>query len=187
LAFAAMTATFPARGDSNRYEAIYGPELEGFDYPYPHQVDQLILVNPIGLEDWKSEGEPSLTVDQWYKRELGTTAERIRAYEQATYYADQWRTEYEVPVQMLAGMYRGPRREIVAWNSALIYDMIYTQPVAYEFEQIEMPALLMIGQGDTTAIGKDLAASDVRAALGRDPDLGHAPQMQDPETFHKAL
>ena len=33
---------------------------------------------------------------------------------------------------MLAGMYRGPGKQIVAWNSALLYDMIYTQPVVYE-------------------------------------------------------
>ncbi len=173
---------------------------------FPGQVDQLVLVNPIGLEDWKAEGIPAPTVDQWYQRELGVTADRIRAYEQSTYYAGQWRPEFDAPVRMLAGMWLGPGRALVAWNSALIYDMIYTQPVCYEFPLLRVPTLLLIGQRDTTAIGKDLAPPEVRArlgdypALGRRaaqaipgaklvafPNLGHAPQIQDPEAFHKAL
>ncbi|MBW8836978.1 MAG: alpha/beta hydrolase, partial [Burkholderia sp.] len=95
---------------------------------YPRETQQLVLVNPIGLEDWKAKGVPSLSVDDWYRRELKTSADGIRRYEQSTYYAGQWRADYEPWVQMLAGMYRGPGKRIVAWNSALLYDMIYTQP-----------------------------------------------------------
>ena len=83
----------------------------------------------IGLEDWKARGVPWQSVDGWYRRELQTTAERIRSYERATYYAGTWEPTYERWVQMLAGMYRGTGRAQVAWNSALLYDMIYTQPV----------------------------------------------------------
>jgi pimeloyl-ACP methyl ester carboxylesterase len=173
---------------------------------YPHETQQLVLVNPIGLEDWKAKGVPSLSVDQWYERELKTTADGIRRYEQSTYYAGQWRADYEPWVQMLAGMYRGPGKQIVAWNSALLYDMICTQPVVYELGQLSMPTLLLIGQKDTTAIGKDAAPPEVRAKIGHYPELGkaaakaiqhatlvefaelgHAPQMQDPKAFHRAL
>ncbi len=173
---------------------------------YPDQTQRLILVDPIGLEDWKAKGVPALSVDQWYQRELGTTAETIRRYEQATYYAGQWRPEFEPWVQMLAGMYRGPGKDIVAWNSASLYDMIYTQPVVYELGQLTMPVLLIIGDKDTTAIGKDVAPPEIRAQLGNYPelgkkaaaaiphatlvefpDLGHAPQIQDPQAFHAAV
>src|SRR5206468_421613 len=54
---------------------------------YPGDVDQLVLIDPIGLEDWKARGVPWLSVDGWYQRELHTTADRIRDYERATYYA----------------------------------------------------------------------------------------------------
>ncbi|HEX8610550.1 MAG TPA: alpha/beta hydrolase [Telluria sp.] len=173
---------------------------------YPQQTTQLVLVNPIGLEDWKAAGVPSIDVDAWYERELKTTAERIREYEKSTYYVNQWKPEYEKWVQMLAGMNRGPGKQIVAWNSALLYDMIYTQPVVYEFPLLSMPALLLIGEKDNTAIGKDLAPPELRATLGNYPvlakqaaksipkatlvtfpNLGHAPQMQDPDAFHAAL
>jgi pimeloyl-ACP methyl ester carboxylesterase len=173
---------------------------------FPQQVEQLVMVNPIGLEDWKAEGVPSLSLDQWHAREKQLTAERIRNYERVTYYVNEWRPEYERWVQMIAGMFRGPGREVVAWHSALTYDMIFTQPVVYEFPQLRVPTLLLFGERDGTAIGKDISPPEVKARLGDYPklarrtaaaipgaklvlfpELGHAPQMQDPERFHAAL
>ena len=173
---------------------------------FPQQVEQLVMVNPIGLEDWKAEGVPSLSLDQWHAREKQITAERIRNYERVTYYVNEWRPEYERWVQMIAGMFRGPGRDIVAWHSALTYDMIFTQPVVYEFPQLRVPTLLLFGERDGTAIGKDISPPEVKARLGDYPklarrtaaaipgaklvlfpELGHAPQMQDPERFHAAL
>jgi pimeloyl-ACP methyl ester carboxylesterase len=173
---------------------------------YPKETEQLVLVDPIGLEDWKAKGVPAVSVDEWYQRELKTNAEGIRRYEQATYYAGTWRDDYDIWVRMLAGLNNGPGKEAVAWNSALLYDMILTQPVFYEFEAIAVPTLLIIGDRDNTAIGKDFAPPAVKATLGdypvlakqavarirgaklvEFPELGHAPQIQDPEAFHKAL
>jgi len=173
---------------------------------YPDEVEQLVLVDPIGLEDWKAKGVPWQSVDAWYRQELQTSADSIRTYERATYYAGTWNPDYERWVQMLAGLYRGPGRDLVAWNSALLYDMIYTQPVFYELDRLGMPVLLMIGDKDTTAIGKALAPPEIRPTLGNYPalgkaaaariphatlvefpDLGHAPQIQAPDAFHKAL
>ena len=173
---------------------------------YPAQTEQLGLVNPIGLEDWKALGVPALTVDQWYERELKVSAEGIRKYQLATYYVGRWKPEYERWVDMYAGLSNGPGHTLVAWNSALIYDMIFTQPVYYEFKNLQMPTLLLIGTSDNTALGKDVAPPAVKAKLGKYavlgkqvakliphatlvefPGLGHAPQMEEPAQFHKAL
>ena len=173
---------------------------------YPAATEQLVMVDPVGLEDWTAKGVPPISIEQWVARDLKTTAETIRAYETSTYYAGRWEPRYEVWVQMLAGMYRGAGRDRVAWNSALIYDMIMTEPVVYRLGDIKVPTLLMIGDRDTTAIGRDLAPPEVQARLGNYaelgkraaqaipgarliefPDLGHAPQISDPEAFHKAL
>jgi pimeloyl-ACP methyl ester carboxylesterase len=173
---------------------------------YPKETQQLVLVDPIGLEDWKAKGVPSISVDEWYGRELSISADSIRRYEKDTYFAGQWNPDYEPWVQMYAGLNRGAGKELVAWNSALIYDMIFTQPVFYELERLLVPTLLMIGDQDNTAIGKDLAAPEIRETLGHYselgkraaarirgarlvefPLLGHAPQIQDPAAFHKAL
>jgi pimeloyl-ACP methyl ester carboxylesterase len=173
---------------------------------FPDAVAQLVLVDPLGLEDWKALGVPSRSVDQWYERELKLSADGVRQYEKSTYYAGQWKPEYDKWVDMLAGLNQGPGHEVVAWNSALIYDMIFTQPVVYELALLKMPTLLMIGDRDTTAIGSDNAPPDVKAHIGhydvlgkeiikRIPqgrliefsDMGHAPQIQDPARFHQAL
>ena len=173
---------------------------------YPDQTEQLAMVNPIGLEDWKALGVPSLTVDQWYERELKVSAEGIRKYQLNTYYVGRWKPEYERWVDMYAGLSNGPGHKRVAWNSALIYDMIFTQPVYYEFKHLQMPTLLLIGTADNTAIGKDVAPAAVKAKLGNYavlgkqvaaliphatlvefPGLGHAPQMEEPAQFHTAL
>ncbi|WP_460135906.1 alpha/beta fold hydrolase [Pseudomonas sp. S1_E04] len=173
---------------------------------YPEQTEQLALVNPIGLEDWKALGVPYLTVDQWYQRELNVNADGIRQYQLDTYYVGRWKPEYQRWVDMYAGLSNGPGHKRVAWNSALIYDMIFTQPVYYEFKDLQMPTLLLIGTADTTAINKAIAPPAVKAKLGNYavlgkhvagliphatlvefPGLGHAPQMEEPERFHQAL
>jgi len=173
---------------------------------YPQAVSQLVMVNPIGLEDWKALGVPFRTVDQWNERELKLTADSVRAYEKSTYYGGRWKPEYERWVEMLAGMNQGPGKKLVAWNSALIYDMIFTQPVIYEFPKLTVPTVLMIGDADTTAIGSDIAPPEVKAKLGNYavlgpqaaalipgsrlivlPGMGHAPQMEEPEEFNRQL
>ena len=62
----------------------------------------------------------------------------------------------------------------MAWDSALLYDMIYTQPVFYELEHLGMPVLLMIGDKDNTAIGKAMAPAELRPTLGNYAALGKA-------------
>ena len=173
---------------------------------FPQAVSQLVMVNPIGLEDWKALGVPYRTVDQWNERELKLTADSVRSYEKATYYGGRWKPEYERWVDMLAGLNQGPGKQLVAWNSALIYDMIFTQPVIHEFPKLTVPTVLMIGDADTTAIGSDIAPPEVKAKLGNYavlgkqaaalipgsrlivfPGMGHAPQMEEPEEFNRQL
>jgi len=173
---------------------------------YPNEVTQLVMINPLGLEDWKALGVPMPTLEEWHARELQQTDERMRNYQKSTYYANEWRSEYEPWVQMIAGMYRGPGKETVAWHSALTFMMIVNQPVLYEFPNLKVPTLLLIGEKDTTAIGRDLAPEPLKSALGNYrvmslktvklipgarlvlfPDLGHAPHVQNPQRFQNAL
>jgi pimeloyl-ACP methyl ester carboxylesterase len=78
-----------------------------YDLMYPEAVEQLVLVDPTGLEDWKAKGALRLGVDQWRELELKTTADRIPDYERTTYYAGAWSAAYEIWVQMPPGLYRG--------------------------------------------------------------------------------
>jgi pimeloyl-ACP methyl ester carboxylesterase len=173
---------------------------------YPDGTGQLVLVNPIGLEDWRAEGVPWRNVDAWYEGELETSFDGIKAYQQKVYYGGKWKPEYDRWVTMLAGMYAGPGKAAVAWDQALASDMIFNQPVVYEFPRIRVPTTLLIGQRDRTAIGRDLAPPELSERLGDYPelgkraarlirnsrlvefdDLGHSPQVEAPARFNTAL
>jgi pimeloyl-ACP methyl ester carboxylesterase len=178
-----------------RYALMYGEDVGG-----------LVLVNPIGLEDWRAKGVPEITVDALYAEEKRSDAASMKAYQQATYYAGTWKPDYDRWVDMLASMYSGDGGEIVAWAQALTSDMVFNQPVVHEFGSIDVPTALMIGEKDNTAIGKNRANDGLKANLGdykalgaaaaaaipgavlvTFPDLGHSPQVQAPERFNAAL
>jgi pimeloyl-ACP methyl ester carboxylesterase len=173
---------------------------------YPQATQQLVLVNPIGLEDWKADGVPWRSIDAWYARELKTSFDTIRDYQRTVYYGGEWKPEYERWVRMLGGMYAGDGRDAVAWSQALTSDMVFNQPVVHEFPRITVPTTLFIGQKDRTAIGKDLASPELAKRLGDYPalgkraaaaitgatlvefdDLGHSPQVEAPARFNAAL
>ena len=177
-----------------------------FAIQHPDAVEHLVLVNPIGLEDWQAEGVPYAPLDAAYANERRTSFDSIKAYQQKVYYDGQWRPEYDEPVAMLAGMYAGPGGDAVAWNQAQTSDMIFNQPIAHEFARIAAPTTLIIGGTDRTAPGANRASPEIQARLGQYPalgrraaeaipdatliefpDLGHAPQTQDPDRFHAAL
>lgn len=156
--------------------AVLGHSMGGmlatrFTLMYPEMVDKFILENPIGLEDWKLK-VPYQPIEAWYQSELKQDFNSIRKYQLDNYYGGQWKPEYDEWVNLLAGWTQSPEYSRIAWNAALTYDMIFTQPVVYEFEQIKAPTLLIIGQRDRTALGKAQAPEAVRKTLGDYPSLG---------------
>ncbi len=133
---------------------------------YPQETKALVAVNPIGLEDWKAKGVPLKVIDELYRSELKTTADSIRNYERNTYYAGEWKPEYDKWFNMLASMYQGKDGEVFAWSQALTTDMILSQPVVHEFANISTPTLLLIGAKDNTAIGKAWSPPAVVERIG---------------------
>lgn len=173
---------------------------------HPARTEQLVMINPLGLEDWQAKGVPYVSIDQLYQSQLRTNAEGIKAYQLKYYYNGVWKPEYDRWVDMLYGMYTGPGRDIVAWNQAQTAEMLLNQPVVHLFPRLTTPTLLMIGGMDRTApgayltppevaaqlgnypqLGRDAAAAIPNATLVEFPELGHSPQVEAPERFHEAL
>lgn len=173
---------------------------------YPHEVAQLVMVDPLGLEDWQAKGVPYATIEQNAAAERKTTAASIKAYQLKFYYDGQWKPQYQRWVDMQAGLYGGSGAAIVAWNQAQTSDMIFTQPIVHEFPHIRVPTVLVVGDKDRTAPGANRAPPELAATLGRYdrlgkeaakaipgarliefPELGHSPQVEAPERFHAAL
>ncbi len=161
-----------------RKASVVGHSMGGmlavrFALMYPDFTEKLVLTNPIGLEDWKTI-VPYQSVDDWYQMELTKDYEQLRSYQLEYYYGNNWKPEYDKWLNQLAGWTLNKDYPVIAKNSALTYDMIFTQPVFYEFEQVKAPVLLIIGQRDRTALGKAKAPVELQETLGNYPALGKA-------------
>lgn len=149
-----------------------------FALMYPETVEKLILENPIGLEDWKLVA-PYTSIDKNYETELKADYESTKKYQNQSYYDNQWKPEYDEWVYLLTGWTKAPDYPKVALVNAKTSDMIFTQPVFYEFENLTVPTLLIIGTRDRTAIGKNnVKDPDVAAEMGQYQILGKETQKK---------
>lgn len=146
-----------------------------FALMYPQTVDKLIYENPIGLEDYKTF-VPYHSIDEQYNNELKANFESLKKYQQS-YYA-QWKPEYDQYVTAQYESLQIPDFKTATWASALTYQMIYEQPVVYEFKNINSPTLIIIGQADRTIFGRNLLSKEVMAQHGNYPQLGKWLQSQ---------
>ncbi|WP_336687087.1 alpha/beta hydrolase [Chryseobacterium bernardetii] len=148
-----------------------------FTLLYPEKVQKLILENPIGLEDYKTFASYQ-NIDQAYQSELKNTAETYKNYQLKFYYDNKWKAEYQPWLDLIAGWTLHKDYPQVAWDAALTSDMIYNQPVCYEFKNIKVPTLLIIGTRDRTAIGKDRAPKELQTKMGQYQELGKKTQRE---------
>jgi len=172
----------------------------------PQLVDQLILVDPLGLADRLAQGVPYLSIDKAAELERRKTPASMKAYQLTAYYHGVWRRNYDRWIDMMAGLYAGPGRDAVIDAQARTTEMIETQPVAYEFSRITAPTILMVGTLDHNVFGRSWAPAEIAnqlpeastlgdKAAARMKDarfvplqgLGHVPQIEDPARFQIAL
>ncbi|BFM21474.1 alpha/beta fold hydrolase [Gilvimarinus japonicus] len=172
---------------------------------YPNQVEQLVLVNPVGLEDYLQYVEykdPAF----FYDSELNKTIEGVIAYQKKNYYDGKWSEAYEALTTIHKGWINGPDWPQVAWNNALTYDLIFTGAVVNEFNNISVPTHLIIGTRDTTGpgrgwkkpgvtrvlgqydkLGKQAAETIPHATLHEIDDVGHMPQFEAFDRYQTIL
>lgn len=174
-----------------------------FALMYPQAVNRLIYENPIGLEDYKTF-VPYHSVDVQYAAELKATYESLKNYQKSYY--PEWKPAYEPYVAAQYAALHNPDFQQATWTSALTYQMIYEQPVVYEFNYITRPTLIIIGQADRTIVGKNLLSKEEVARHGQYPQLGkllhqqikgstlvelkgigHIPHIQAPAQFQQAV
>jgi pimeloyl-ACP methyl ester carboxylesterase len=176
-----------------------------FALMYPQITQQLILLNPIGLENYLKYVDYKDS-NFFYKNELAKTTESIRNYQKANYYNGKWNKKYEALTHFMVGQIHGPDKELIAWVNAKTYDMIFTQPVITEFNDLVVPVSLIIGTRDRTGPGRNWMRPGVDYELGRYdrigqtavklipnaklfelPGLGHLPHIENFGHFTAAL
>lgn len=176
-----------------------------FALMFPEATSRLVLVNPIGLENYLTYSKYQ-DVDFFYQQELKKSAESIQAYQQRNYYAGKWEKNYAQLTYFLIGQAQGPDKKAIAKVNALTYDMIFTQPVINEFKDLRMPVHLILGTRDRTGPGRNWQKTGNTYELGRYDllgdrvlqqlddgklyklaDLGHLPQIEGFSRFQVAL
>ncbi|MCC9135020.1 alpha/beta fold hydrolase [Pontibacter silvestris] len=175
-----------------------------FTLMYPEMTSKLVLENPIGLEDYRLF-VPYKNLEELYQTEMKRTEESTRNYHKSYY--TSWKPSYDEWVRVPSAQLQSPDYPKVAKSSALTYAMIYQQPVVYEFSQIKVPALLIIGQADRTIVGKgyikdkqkleqhgqypllgqQTAGAIPNAKLVELKNVGHIPHLEATDKFHQAL
>lgn len=136
-----------------------------FTLMYPDMVEKLLLEDPIGLEDYRTF-VPHESAEEDYKTELKTSYESVKKYYQSSYFT-QWKPEYDYLVQIGANVNKSADFPRYAMVSALTYEMIYEQPVCYEFGLIKVPTVLFAGKEDNTIVGKALLTPEQQAMHGQ--------------------
>ncbi|TLM78016.1 alpha/beta fold hydrolase [Microbulbifer harenosus] len=142
-----------------------------FALMYPQQVEKLILINPIGLEDWK-QIVPYQPIEDAIAAEKLQTPNSVKNYMTKAYFAGNWKPEYNSLLDIQGGWTIGEDAEKIAIIDARTSDMVFTQPVVYELSDIRVPTLLIIGTRDKTAIGRNRAPKSAQPTLGRYDLLG---------------
>lgn len=208
--FSLLAANNKALLDSLRVSkvVVIGHSMGGmlatrFTLMYPPVVSKLILEDPIGLEDYKTF-VPYSSIAAQYETELKATYDSYKKYMQS--YFPEWKPEYDELVQQQAKALAAPDFKAIAWANALTYDMIYEEPVCYEFKNINVPTLLIVGGADRTIVGKEkltpaekarhglypeMAEHAHRAIRGSElkiiPGVGHIPHIQELPVFEQYL
>ncbi len=176
-----------------------------FALMYPQLCDRLILENPIGLEDWKTM-VPYSTVDEEFRKEKKKTREQLKGYFTTNYFHGEWKDRYDPVLNETAALSKSADSLAYAKCMALTSDMIFTQPVCYEFKNLKVPVTLIIGLADKTAIGREKADEKMAVRMGNYPALGkrtaaaipgcklaelegigHIPHLEDFEAFMNEL
>ena len=170
---------------------------------HPQRVDRLVLEGPIGLEDYRLK-VPYASKDELAREAAAVTREGINRFYRG--YFVEWKPEYQVFADVAWRWTLGPGAERLARVAAHTYQMAYEQPVVYELHRIQVRTLLIGGNKDRSAIGRNRVAPEVRDSLGRFTELipataksmpdargvmlegvGHIPHVESPSRFHELL
>jgi len=147
---------------------------------YPDRITRLLLIAPIGLEDYRLyvpptptekilENEDRLTADG-YRKQLETNYSLKLPPDQVTPFID---ARFNIK-----GSSEYPRWLRAFVNSA---QLIYREPVVHEIPLITLPTLFIMGADDHNAPGKPNAPEALRPKMGQNAELAKALAAKMPD------
>ena len=163
-----------------------------FSASYPDLTERVVLYDPIGLVDARYR-QPFPRADELYKQFM--TASQDQLYQQSFasiehYFPDAWKPEYEKYVRILYTPTLSSDWPRFAMVRSILRQMLYQDPVVYDWPKIQAKALILGGERDTPdfpAQAKHASEVIPHSQLVLLPGLGHVPHIQSPELFNAAL
>ncbi len=162
-----------------------------FATQFPKAVERLVIYNPIGLTDGRF-GRPLTTLEDTYAQTLKTDYNSVRN-SLARYVGHNpkaWNDEFELYTRIRYSWTLSSEWPRLAMVQSLISQMLYLDPVVYDWPHIQVPTLAFGGAEDLL-LGPASAFQERMAFLARSipngkgrvhliPGLGHVPHLEDP-------
>ena len=169
-----------------------------FTTQYPDSVERLVVYNPIGLSDGRYN-RPMPVIDEVYERILGTDYQSTRRSlsRYVGHDPSAWNDEFELYTRIRSSWTLSSDFPRLAMVQALISQMLYFDPVVYDWAHIHVPTLafggaedLLLGPAETFQERMKVLADTVPNGNGRVhliPGLGHVPHLEDAEAIVRPL
>ncbi|MEX2570037.1 MAG: alpha/beta hydrolase [Gemmatimonadota bacterium] len=172
--------------------AIVGHSMGGmlatrFAFFYPEVTTHLALVNQIGMTDSRLSRTPR-RLDDSYQSNLERDYDAVRRNIERYYY--EWDPAAEKFVWIHYGWTQSSEWPRLAMVRSLLSQMIYTEPIVYDWPHIQSKTLVIGGAEDGPdfpELATRVAESIPNAELHLIPEVGHNPHLEAPELFRPVL
>ena len=123
-----------------------------FATQYPDVAERVVIYNPIGLLDPRYE-RPWGSIDEAYKRNLGTTYQQIHAgiFRYFSHNPSAWKPEFDKYPKIRYAWTLSADWPRYAMVQALLGQMTYLDPVVHDWAHIKAPTLVFGGAEDSLA------------------------------------
>lgn len=163
-----------------------------FATQYPKAVERVVIYNPIGLTDGRFE-RPMTPIDEAYRQTLQADYQSIRTglFRYVAHKPSAWNDQFERYTRIRYSWTLSADWPRLAMVQALISQMLYFDPVVYDWPHIQVPTLafggaedLLLGTAANFQARMKALADAVPNGNGRlhlIPGLGHVPHLEAPD------
>lgn len=165
-----------------------GMVMSRFAMQYPDSLTHVVMVNQIGLTDNRS----SRPWSDPYASDPGVPTYQSILRGHQIYFTNFWPPAHLEFVRRAYGQTLSGDYPHYAMVRRMVGQMMYDDPVVYDWQHIKTKALVIGGEDDKlvddyVGLANHVASELQNSAILLYPDVGHAPQIEIPDQFHADL
>ncbi len=165
-----------------------GMVVSRFAMLYPEVTTHVVMVNQIGLTDQRQ----SRPWTDPFASPTGVSSYQSILAGHRRYFPEAWPPEHLEFVRRQYGQTMSGEWPRLAMVRRLQGQMLYDDPVVYDWQHISSKALVLAGEedgliADFPRYARHVASELQNSAILLYPGIGHAPQIEIPDQFHADL